>query len=124
MRQVFRVTRKRTLKDRQTGVQSTTTEVVYGITDLTRAQADAKRLLGFNRGHWCIENKSHYSRDVTFREDAHQARTGNGPQHMAAVRNTVITLCRLYGYLNVAETRRDFAWNPQRIFHMLGFVKN
>lgn len=124
VRQVFSITRKRTVPDRETGVRKTTTEVVYGITDLTQAQADAKRLLEYNRRHWGIENKTHYVRDVTFGEDAHQAKSGFGPQVMAAMRNTAISLCRLYGYLNIAESRREFAWNPLLIFNMLGFMKN
>lgn len=122
IRQVFRITCQRTLRNRETGERKTTTEVVYGITDLTREQANAERLLEFNRGHWGIENKTHYARDVTFGEDAHQAKSGFGPQFMAAARNTAITICRLNGYLNLAEARREFAWNPLSLFRMLGFV--
>lgn len=122
VRQVFRITRERTFRDRETAALKTTREVDYGITDLTRDQADAKRLLQLNRGHWGIENKVHYLRDMTFSEDAHRARTGSGAQVMAAVRNTVMSLCRLYGYLNLAQARRDFAWNSSRLFHILGFV--
>ena len=124
VQQVFRITRQRTLRDRETGERKTTTEVVYGITDLTRNQANAQQLLAYNRSHWGIENKSHHTRDVTFREDAHQAKSGFGPQVMAAARNTAIAICRLYGSLNIAETRREFAWNPQRLFTILGHVKN
>lgn len=124
VRQVFRVTRQRTFHDRETGALKTSTDVAYGITSLTRQQASAERLLDFNRGHWGIENKTHYVRDVTFGEDANRARTRHGPQHLAAARNTAITLCRLYGYLNLAAARRDFAWNRQRLFAILGFVMN
>ena len=124
VQQVFRITRERKLRDRVTGELKTTTEVAYGITDLTRQQADAERLLNFNRGHWGIENKVHYPRDVTFGEDVHQAKLGNGPQLLAAVRNTAITICRLYNYVNLAEARRIFAWDSQRLFDILGYVKN
>jgi predicted transposase YbfD/YdcC len=124
VRQVFRITRQRTTRDRETGERKTTTEVVYGITDLTREQADAAQLLEYNRAHWGIENKTHYTRDVTFGEDAHQAKSGFGPQLMAAARNTATAICRLHGFVNIAEARRNFAWNPQRLFSMLGFVKN
>jgi hypothetical protein len=51
--QVFRLVRERTIGD------TTTTEVVYGITSLTRAQADAGRLLALTRDHWGIENRLH-----------------------------------------------------------------
>ena len=42
----------------------------------------------------------------------------------AAMRNTAMTICRLYKYVNLAEARRIFAWDSQRIFDILGFVKN
>jgi hypothetical protein len=122
VRQVFRVTRQTTFRDPESGDLKVTTQVDYGITDLSRQQADAKRLLEFNRGHWGIENKAHYTRDVTFREDAHRARTGSGPQLMAAARNAATSLCRLNGYLNIAEGRREFSWNSQRLFDILCFV--
>ena len=124
VRQVFRISRERITRDRESGEQKKTTEVVYGITDLTREQANAKKLLGYNRSHWGIENKSHHTRDVTFREDDQRARTGFGPIVMSSVRNIATTICRLYGYLNLAEARRDFAWNPLLIPQLLGFVKN
>ena len=66
VKQVFRIIRHRhTLK---TGVDSR--EVAYGITSLSPEQADAKRLLALNRGHWTIENGNHRYRDTTFAEDA------------------------------------------------------
>ncbi len=46
----------------------TTTEVVYLITTLAPNKASPERLLDLNRGHWSIENRSHYVRDVTDRE--------------------------------------------------------
>lgn len=122
VRQVFRITRERTMKDRETGERKTTSEVVYGITDLTRKQADAKSLLDYNRAHWGIENKSHHVRDVTFSEDKHRARTEFGPIIMSAMRNTAITICRLYKYVNIAEARRDFAWDSSLILNLLGIV--
>jgi len=41
------------------------------------------------RGHWQIENQSHWVRDVTFDEDRSQVRCGSIPQVLAALRNTV-----------------------------------
>lgn len=67
-------------------------EVVHGITSLGPKRADAGRLLGLTRGHWGIENGSHYRRDVTLGEDASRVRKGSAPQVMAALRNTVIHL--------------------------------
>ena len=71
------------------------TETVYGMTSLSAERADAARLLCLVRGHWHIENKSHYVRDVTYDEDRSQVRSGNIPQVMAALRNACIGLMRL-----------------------------
>jgi hypothetical protein len=86
LKQGFELTRQRTVK----GV--TTVEVIYGITSLRPEEANAQRLLGLTRGHWGIENKLHYVRDVTLGEDGCRVRTGSAPQVLAAVRNAVIHL--------------------------------
>lgn len=45
-------------------------EVVYGVTSLSAERASAVQLLAWVRGHWHIENQSHWVRDVTS-EDSH-----------------------------------------------------
>ena len=64
------------------------------------------------RGHWGIETRLHYVRDVTLGEDACRVRTGAAPQALAAVRNAVISLVRLAGKTNVAAALRRFAAKP------------
>jgi hypothetical protein len=88
LKQGFELTHRRTAKGQ------TTVEVIYGITSLGEDQADAKRLLGLTRGHWGIENRLHYVRDVTLGEDASRVRKGAAPQVLAAVRYAVIHLLR------------------------------
>jgi hypothetical protein len=66
------------------------------------------------RGHWGIENRLHWVRDVTFDEDRCQIRTGAAPQVMAALRNLVIGLFRLSGVRNIAAALRTHAWHAQR----------
>jgi hypothetical protein len=58
------------------------------------------------RSEWLIENLVHHVRDVTFREDLHQARTGNGPAVMATLRNTAIGYHRTSGETNIARATR------------------
>ena len=53
---VFEYTSKR--KDRHTGIVETQTQ--YGITSLSPKRANAKKLLAYKRGHWRIENQSHW----------------------------------------------------------------
>ena len=59
-------------------------ETVYGVTRLTSQRATPARVLELVRGHWPIENQSHWVRDVTFDEDRSQVRCGHMPQVMAA----------------------------------------
>ncbi len=102
----------RTVTVRKTG--KTTEEVVYLITPLTPQEANPQRLLELVRGHWGIENSSHYVRDVTFGEDRSRLRSGHTPQILAALRNLAITLIHRQGSSQIAATRRHFASHPKR----------
>ena len=103
--QVFKIVRERT----QLTTGTTSTETVYGITSLTPEQADPKRLLALSRGHWSIENRSHYVRDMVYDEDRRQLRKGKGPHMMACLRNFAISLLRLMHFSNIAKATREFA---------------
>lgn len=89
------------------------TEVTYAITSRPAARADAHDLLAFARGHWGIENKVHYVRDVTFDEDRCQVRTGAAPQAFAACRNLAIALLRRHHCTNIAASLRSCAWHSR-----------
>jgi predicted transposase YbfD/YdcC len=95
------------------------TETVYAVTDLTADQARPDELATWLRGHWCIENRLHWVRDVTFGEDLSQARTGNGPQVMATLRNLAISLLRLTGATNIAKAIRYHARDTKRPLALL-----
>jgi len=97
----------------------TTIEVVYLITTLPPTKASPERLLELVRGHWSIENRLHYVRDVSFREDRSRLRTGNAPQILAAMRNLVIALIHRSGSSQVAATRQHFASCPQEALALL-----
>jgi hypothetical protein len=103
--QIFRIERETIIL--KTG--EVRSETAYGITSLSPQKADQQRLLSLSRGQWSIENKSHWVRDVTFDEDRHQARKGEGPQMMACLRNAAISLLRLAGFKNIASATRKFA---------------
>lgn len=66
------------------------------------------------RGHWSIENRLHWVRDVSFDEDRATARSGHAPQVMSALRNLAITALRLSGVTNIAAALRHHARNPHR----------
>lgn len=98
--QAVRITRTRT-----TGGK-TSRETAYLITSLPAADAQPADLQKWARAEWLIENQVHNVRDVTFREDLHQARTGTGPAIMATLRNTAIGWHRIHGEPNIARATR------------------
>lgn len=95
-------------------------EVVFGITSLDQAKGPAPRLLELNRGHWSIENRLHWVRDVTFDEDRSQVRKGAGAQVMAALRNLAIGLLRRAGAKNIAAALRHCARHVEKALRLIG----
>lgn len=87
-------------------------EVTYAITSRAASAADAVALLRANRAHWCIENGSHWVRDVVLGEDACAIRSGAAPQAMAACRSLVLALLRRAGYPGIAAALRTLAARP------------
>jgi predicted transposase YbfD/YdcC len=101
----------------------TSHETRYFITSVARAVADAGQLLKWARGHWSIENRSHYVRDVTMSEDSSRIRKRFGPQVMAALRNATIGFLRTMGQANIAESLRRNASQVGELFARLGILK-
>ena len=87
---------------------------MYAITSLTATQARPAELAAIIRGHWLIEDRLHWVRDVTYDEDRSQVRTGNGPRVMASLRNLAITVLRLTGETSIAAALRYNARRPNR----------
>jgi predicted transposase YbfD/YdcC len=81
--------------------------------------ADPATLAARARGHWHIENKLHWVRDVTCQEDHSLVRTGNAPRVMATLRSLAISLLRLEGHGNIAAANRHHARDPQRTHKLL-----
>jgi predicted transposase YbfD/YdcC len=96
-----------------------TIEVVYLITSADHQAAPPATLAAWVQGHWGIENRLHWIRDVTYDEDRSQVRTGNSPHVMATLRNTAISLLRLTGVENIAQRLRHHARNPETILNLL-----
>jgi hypothetical protein len=97
------------------------TVTVYAITSLTASQASPAQLAEWIRGHWHIE-ALHHIRDVTYREDHSQIRTGNGPQAMATIRNLAIATMKLAVAAGIAATTRHYARNATRPLATLGLI--
>lgn len=112
--QVFELRRTWTKK----GV--TKQDVKHGITSLPPAAASAERVLALKRGHWGIENRLHYVKDVTLGEDRSALHCGHGPQIMAALRNTAISVLRRAGHQAIAARLRHNSRRPDDAVRLLG----
>jgi predicted transposase YbfD/YdcC len=97
-------------------------EIAYGITSLPADLAGPRHLAIYARNHWAIENKEHYVRDVTFREDAQKTRTGSQPNAHAGIRNLVTGAFRRKGHANIAAARRYYGRDDQRILALYGYL--
>lgn len=94
-------------------------EVRYGITSLPATVAIPERLLTFKRGHWTVENRLHYVKDVTIGEDRSTVHVDNGPKVMAALRNTAVSLLRRAGFSTIAARMRYNSGHPQAALEVL-----
>jgi predicted transposase YbfD/YdcC len=111
VQQVLRVERERVLR-RGGSIVKRERKVTYALTSLSPQQADAAQLARYLRGHWGIENRAHWVRDVVWDEDRCQVRSGAAPQVLAATRNLAIALLRRAGYAAIAPALRTLAGRP------------
>jgi predicted transposase YbfD/YdcC len=100
--------------------QVTSAITVFAITSLSAREASPVHIAAYVRGHWTIENKVHWVRDVTFREDASTVRTGPRPRIMATLRNLAIGLIRQAGYNEIAATIRKIRYDTALLLAILG----
>jgi len=118
VQQVCRVVRETTAREQKQ------TETAYYITSLSRARANAERLLEISRDHWgAIEIGVHWVRDVDLDEDRCTICTSHAPQNLVAFRNAALNWLRRTGASNLAATLRSFTRNPLRLLAKFGDVK-
>ncbi len=104
-----------------TGKVSNDTHAI--ITSIPRERGAPQLLLDCFRKEWCIENSSHYVRDVTFGEDRCRMRTGNAARVLATFRNLAISIIHLAGGdETVAQTLRRGVINPRPLFQAFGLA--
>jgi predicted transposase YbfD/YdcC len=108
--QAIQIVRRRRLS----GKKKWSTQTCYAITSLTITQASPAALAAIARGHWAIEDRPHWVRDMDWDEDRSQIRTASGPQVMASLRNLAITILRLAGITSIAAALRYHARRPTR----------
>ncbi len=69
---------------------STVEQRVY----ISSANKSAEYFLNASRNHWHIENKLHWSLDVSFREDESRLREGDGAENFSIIRRIALNLLK------------------------------
>jgi predicted transposase YbfD/YdcC len=106
VKRIVRVTRDVLHRNARTGLWRSTSEVAYYVANSVPSARQAGNAI---RGHWHIENKLHYTRDVTFRED--QSRIRHNPGIFARLRS--------FAY-NILQRNRTATFSQERYAAALG----
>ena len=117
LKQVFKIERTVT----HVAKKKTTHEVAFGITSLDSMQQSASQLLDSIRSHWGIENKLHYRRDVTLKEDDVRMSCSTQAEAVAIFNNFIVCLSKRLGFDSLAEAIRCFAAQIDLNLAMLSF---
>jgi predicted transposase YbfD/YdcC len=95
----------------------TSFEIRYFITSLTDVEEFAHAV----REHWAIENKLHWSLDVTFREDSDKAKKDNAPLNLNILDKTALYLVSQLDLGKISRKRKRYraALNPDVLKHVI-----
>jgi len=96
-------------------------EVQLAVTSLPKELADVLALLELKRGHWGIDNKLQWVRDVVLGEAVSLIHQGAGPQIMAALPNTALNLLPKVGHTRITSRLRFNSGHPAQVLALLGF---
>ncbi len=94
-------------------------EVRYFVSSL---DVGVKKFANAVRGHWAIENKLHWTLDVTFNEDQSRIRKDHGAENFALLRRYVLSIIKLDTSKNSMKRKRKMAaWSED---YLLSLLKN
>lgn len=96
------------------------TETIFFISsrkDLTPQQAYT-----FLRSHWHIENKLHWQKDVTWREDRSRAKCGNTPSILSYLRSFALQ-CLRKQYPSMTQAVETFTEQPKVYLNLLASLQ-
>lgn len=70
---------------------------------LSSLSPKSKGLAAGIRGHWSIENRLHWVKDVIFSEDISPQKAGYAAINLSCLKTWVLTLLRIHGYDSLTE---------------------
>ena len=85
---------------------------------------DAKnieQIAGAIRSHWSVENKLHWSLDVSFNEDDNRTRTGNSAENLSIVRHTAVNMLKKDdSKVGIKTKRMKAGWDEKFMLKLIG----
>jgi len=73
------------------------------------------------RNHWKIENQLHWELDVVFHEDYSRVRSDHGPENLALLNRTALSLLKKApGKESIKSKRKKAGWNNEYLLEVLG----
>jgi predicted transposase YbfD/YdcC len=91
-------------------------QVAYYISSLTGRAVDFARGI---RGHWGIENRLHWVKDMVFHEDRSRIRSGNAPANCSIIFSLALNILRDQGYASITSAHRFLAHNLDKLFSLM-----
>lgn len=91
-------------------------ETAYYISSIRSNQAF--RFAKHIRGHWGIENRLHWVKDVIMKEDDSKIRKGNAPENFSILKNIVCNIFRANGHHSIKHAMEAYANNFKELFEL------
>jgi predicted transposase YbfD/YdcC len=79
----------------------------------------SKRISNAIRGHWQIENRLHWVKDVIFDEDKSPQKAGNAPINLSIIKSWVLSVFRLHGFDSIKGAIDQFSHNIPAMWSLL-----
>jgi predicted transposase YbfD/YdcC len=91
-------------------------EIVCYISSL---MATASEFASGIRGHWEIENRLHWVKDVVFKEDASTIRKGNAPANLSIIRTIAMNILRRNNYTSITIGQRFLSHDIDKLLRLV-----
>jgi predicted transposase YbfD/YdcC len=91
-------------------------QVAYYISSFLRSAVDFARGI---RGHWGIENRLHWVKDMVFDEDRSTIRTGHAPANCSVILAIALNVLRRNGYSSVTCAQRFISNDIDKLFSLV-----
>ena len=86
---------------------------------ISSVSASSKAWMETIRGHWSVENRLHWCKDVVLNEDSAYGREPNALLNASVFRSIAINLLRLNGFDSLKSALRELANQIPQIFKLL-----